>query len=262
MNINIENQTNNIDKQIKELESENNILIKKSIINILQKILEKNKFNKVLLNADMIYIIDNIIHMNKHDKKNIVISEDKTILELVNNLKYKLYLNKIENNAFNLKNENIEKELINKQKIIVILKNIKKFMDENSFDIKIKNKEIYDIKKIEEIIEQITLYINSKVIDNNEKNEYINDLLLNIQNINQTLYIIKNEKNAIECDFNQKEDIQQDLFNILDIKKTIQETHSLIKNNKKIKCLYVEKKKKLKIKDKLITDKIFNIINN
>ena len=136
MNINIENQTNNIDKQIKELESENNILInkikeletennidkqikevetenniliKKSIINILQKILEKNKFNNVILNADMIYIIDNIIHMNKHDKKNIVMSEDKTILELVNNLKYKLYLNKIENNAFNLKNENIGK---------------------------------------------------------------------------------------------------------------------------------------------------------
>ena len=116
-------------------------------------------------------------------------------------------------------------------------------MDENLFDIKIKNKEICDIKKIEEIIEQITLYINSKVIDNNEKNEYINDLLLNIQNINQTLYIIKNEKNAIECDFNQKKDIQQDLFDRLDLKKTIEETHNLIKNNKKIKCLYVEKKK-------------------
>ena len=244
---------NNIDKQIKELETENNnilinkikeleiennnILInkikKKSIINLFLKMLEKNKFNKDEFSVDMIYIIDNIIHMNKYDnnidnnidKKNIeinnIINQDKTILKLMNIVKYKLYFNKIENNNLNLKIKNIDNELIEKQNIIELLK-------------KLKDKKEYSINQ------------------QNIKN--INTRLQNIENEKRNESFI--DKNIKKIKLIEKESINQKKF-----EQIIQEIKYLRKNNKKLRNIYKEKKLKSKIKNNIIDIK-FNKLKN
>ena len=244
---------NNIEKQIKELETENNnilinkikeleiennnILInkikKKSIINLFLKMLEKNKFNKDEFSVDMIYIIDNIIHMNKYDnnidnnidKKNIeinnIINQDKTILKLMNIVKYKLYFNKIENNNLNLKIKNIDNELIEKQNIIELLK-------------KLKDKKEYSINQ------------------QNIKN--INTRLQNIENEKRNESFI--DKNIKKIKLIEKESINQKKF-----EQIIQEIKYLRKNNKKLRNIYKEKKLKSKIKNNIIDIK-FNKLKN